>query len=296
MLEDKRSLETKRAYRRDLNDFFHVISDRDPTPQLVSEFLRLERFTAIGLVLNYKSHLIQRGLKEATVNRRLAAIRSLVQFAQKIGKCEWSLEEVQGEKVQVYRDTSGVDQAQYRKLLAVPDRATLKGKRDYAILRLLWDNALRRGEVSKCDRGDFDPDARKLKVLGKGRGTQAQTIDLSSKSTEAIAAWMLAQGTGLATDPLFIALDRVSYGHRLSGNAIYKLVRETAEAAGINKVMSPHRCRHSAITAALDATGGDVRRVQKLSRHSKIETVMIYDDNRAGVQAGVTGLLSDLID
>ncbi len=44
--------------------------------------------------------------------------------------------------------------------------------------------------------------------------------------------------------------------------------------------LTPHKLRHSAITAALDATGGDVRRVQRLSRHARLETVMVYDDNR----------------
>jgi integrase/recombinase XerC len=60
--------------------------------------------------------------------------------------------------------------------------------------------------------------------------------------------------------------------------------------------MSPHRIRHSAITAALDATDGNVRKVQKLSRHKQIDTLMIYDDNRQRVQGELTGLLSDLVE
>ncbi|WP_375492675.1 tyrosine-type recombinase/integrase [uncultured Nostoc sp.] len=50
--------------------------------------------------------------------------------------------------------------------------------------------------------------------------------------------------------------------------------------AGVKKPMSPHRVRHSAITAALDATDGNIRKVQKLSRHADPRTLMIYDDNR----------------
>jgi integrase/recombinase XerC len=59
--------------------------------------------------------------------------------------------------------------------------------------------------------------------------------------------------------------------------------------------MSPHRIRHSAITAALDATGGDARKVQKLSRHKNLNTLMIYDDNRRQHQAEVTGILAELV-
>jgi integrase/recombinase XerC len=59
--------------------------------------------------------------------------------------------------------------------------------------------------------------------------------------------------------------------------------------------MSPHRIRHSAITAALDATDGNVRKVQKLSRHANLETLMVYDDNREKAQLEITELLDDLI-
>ena len=58
--------------------------------------------------------------------------------------------------------------------------------------------------------------------------------------------------------------------------------------------MSPHRVRHSSITAALEATGGDVRRVQKLSRHSSLNTLMLYDDARKNHQREVTDLLVGL--
>jgi integrase/recombinase XerC len=49
------------------------------------------------------------------------------------------------------------------------------------------------------------------------------------------------------------------------------------------------------ITAALEATNGDVRKVQKLSRHSDLNTLMIYDDNRKNQQGEVTDLLADLV-
>ena len=58
--------------------------------------------------------------------------------------------------------------------------------------------------------------------------------------------------------------------------------------------MSPHRIRHSAITVALDATDGDVRKVQKFSRHQQLDTLMIYDDNRGKDQAEVSALLDEM--
>ena len=59
--------------------------------------------------------------------------------------------------------------------------------------------------------------------------------------------------------------------------------------------MSPHRIRHSSITAALDATDGNIRKVQKLSRHANINTLMTYDDNRVNYQEKITQILDDLV-
>ncbi len=295
LLADKRSVNTKRAYAKDLSDFFLITLVQQPTPALVSQFLQLGRFEAISLVLRYKATLIERGLAESTVNRRLAAIKSLVNYARRVGKCDWSLQDIQGEKVKTYRDTSGVDRDAYRRVLSIPDRDTLKGKRDYALLRLLWENALRRGEVVKADVGDFDGDSRSLTIYGKGQGTQAQRVSLSLTTVEALMQWVQARDNPERDLPLFTALDRANYGHRLSGTGLYKLVQKICQSAGIQKPMSPHRIRHSGITEALEITGGDVRAVQKLSRHAKLETLMVYDDARTNAQQKVTELLAAML-
>lgn len=296
LLDDKRSENTRRAYNKDLKDFFRFLGGAEPSADLVSEFLALERFQAKALVLAYKSHLVQeKKLKEATINRRLAAIKALVNFAFQINKCDYTLSDIRGEKVVPYRDTTGVSKELFRRMLAVPNRENLKGKRDYAILRLLWDNALRRSEVVGADIRDLDADRRSLLILGKGQGTSKQAVTLSGPTVEGIVDWLQARRELDVRQPLFIALDRASYGHRLTGTAIYKLVEAVATEAGISKKLSPHRIRHSVITEALDATGGDVRKVQKLSRHVNLNTLMIYDDNRLNVQGELSDLLADLV-
>ncbi|AUB36127.1 xerC, integrase/recombinase XerC [Nostoc flagelliforme CCNUN1] len=291
-LADTRSPNTRRAYAWDLKDFFLTATNSEPTPALLAEFLGMKRDTAVAVVLKYKSSLIERGLKEATVNRRLSAVRSLVSYARKVGKCEWGLQDVYGEKVQTYRDTSGVDKEDWVQVIAVPDRNTLKGKRDYALLRLLWDNVLRRDEICQLNIADYDPSRRTLWILGKGRGTQKQKVTLSVSGSEAITAWLADRGDCKQQDPLFIALDNACYGQRLGGSGLYYLVSTICSQAGIEKLMSPHRVRHSGITTALDATGGDARKVQRLSRHAKLDTLMIYDDNRRNQQGEVTDLLA----
>lgn len=295
LLADKRSENTRRAYRCDLNDFFTTRTGSEATPEQVQEFLNLSRGQANRVVLEYKADLLERGLAEATVNRRLAALRSLVSYAKVLGAVDWELD-VPGEPVTTYRDTRGVTPADIRAILSGCNLATLKGKRDYALLRLLWDNALRRGEIVKLNVGDFDAQARRLAILGKGKGTQKQWIDLSERTVQALFNWLQARreayGDMNPTDAFFVAVDNATGGARLSTTGVYNLVRDYSAEAGIDRTMSPHRIRHSSITAALEATNGNVVAVQRLSRHAKVETVMVYEDNRRAYQAEVTNLLA----
>ncbi len=108
-------------------------------------------------------------------------------------------------------------------------------------------------------------------------------------------AWLAARDDYLSSDPLFTSLDRRSKGHRLDGSTIYRLVRKFSEAAGIDKIVSPHRIRHSAITAYLDASDGNIRAAQSLSRHASLNTLNRYDDNRHKYQAIATNTLADLV-
>jgi integrase/recombinase XerC len=295
LLQDKRSPNTRAAYERDLRHFFEVVANAPkPSPQLVAEFLSLDRFVAVSLVLKYKAHLLQQGLKPATINRRLAAIKSLVKFARKVGKCSYGLEDIDGEKNQSYRDTTGIGIDAFKRVLKQCDRSNLKGLRDYAVLHLLWSNALRRNELSSLDVRDFQPDDRTLAILGKGQA-QRQIITISEATAQAILAWLNARKCLDPNSPLFVAVSHNKRGHRLTGEALRQLVEKYCLQAGVTKKMSPHRIRHSSITHALDETG-DVRKVQKLSRHKKIETVMIYDDNRTNVQGSLTELLSNALE
>jgi integrase/recombinase XerC len=205
------------------------------------------------------------------------------------------LEAVKGEKLCAYRDTTGIDPEAFKRVLGGIDRTSLKGIRDYALLMLLWSNALRRSEVSKASIADFDPTAKTLRIFGKGKGNQSEIISLGKATVMAIESWLTARGEVTTDKALFVSVNPGYKDGHLSTQGIYNIVSDRCQSAGITKVMSPHRIRHSAITAALEATGGDVRRVQKLSRHSSLNTLLIYDDNRKNHQGEVTDLLDGLV-
>ncbi|WP_241673685.1 tyrosine-type recombinase/integrase [Microcystis aeruginosa] len=121
---------------------------------------------------------------------------------------------------------------------------------------LLWSNALRRSEVSKANISDFDPVAKTLRIFGKGRGNNSEIVSLGTGTVTAIMAWLEARGEVTTDKSLFASVNLGYRDGRLSTQAIYNIVSTRCKDAGITKTMSPHRVRHSSITAALEATGG----------------------------------------
>jgi integrase/recombinase XerC len=289
----KISANTRRNYSKAIADFCRRTYDSEVSERLLSQFLFLHQPEAVYQVLQYRQQLIEAKLAPSTINVRLSALKSFVDYARTVEQCSFNLADVTCLKVESYGDITGIAVAGFREMLQIPDRSTIKGIRDYAILRLLWDNALRRNEVCSLDVGDFDKLGR-LSILGKGK-IQKTLIDLSPATTIAISQWLVARDDYQQNAPLFTSLDRRSKGHRLDGSTIYRLVREFSEAAGIDKIVSPHRIRHSAITAYLDASDGNIRAAQCLSRHANLNTLNLYDDNRHKYQAQATNTLADLV-
>lgn len=291
-LASKRSKATRKAYERDIKRFFQYIAAMEVTLELLSWFFSHSRKDALSLVLSYKSHLQDSGLANATINRRMSAIRSLCEYAYMMELINWQLPRLTQEKVEAFKDTTGVEVEQIKAMMAIPDRATVQGKRDYAILRLLWENGLRRGEVANIKLSDISWDTQKISIIGKGKGNDKNQIDVSQGCLNAIAQWLEVRPA--TADPhLFVSLSNRSR-KGLSTTSIYKIIRATAEKAGIDKVVSPHRIRHSAITAYLDATDGDIRGASVFARHSSMTMTQRYDDNRKGLQKKATSMLADI--
>jgi len=148
------------------------------------------------------------------------------------------------------------------------------------------------------DAADYSPMEKRLRILGKGKGTQKVPVTLSPKTVQAISAYLVAAGHGEGdAGPLFRNLDRrgsntEAAGGRLTPGGLYGVVQGYGARLGLK--LAPHKLRHSAITAALEA-GADVREVQGLSRHAKLETLMRYDDSRTDKQGKVSRLLSGLL-
>jgi integrase/recombinase XerC len=277
-----RSPRTLRAYRGDVADFARWCGCE--TPGAAVQLLRAGGAgRANETALAYRAHMAERGLAAATVARRLAALRSLVRMGRLLGACSFSLE-VEAPQVEPLRDSRGPGVAGVKALLDELARrpAGPARSRDTALVRALYDLGLRRAEACDLDVEGLDLAAGCCWILGKGR-RQRERLTLPRPTRAALSAWLADRGG--APGPLFVALDRAHRGHRLTGAAVYAVVRGLGEAAGVRA--RPHGWRHAAITQALGATNGDVRAVQRFSRHKDIRIIQRYDDSRADLAGGV---------
>lgn len=281
-----RNPRTLEAYRQDLQTFRAFVGARDLV-HAAGVLLGRSHGEANALALGYRAHLVEGKLSPATINRRLAALRSLVRLARTLGLVSWTLE-VSDLRRQPYRDTRGPSRATFLRLLEkLGERQGPKAIRDLALVRLLHDLALRREEVVSLDVEHLDLDGGTVAVLGKGHADRVK-LTLPDPTKQAIVAWLKVRGT--EPGPLFPNCDRARKGGRLTGRSVHRLLRDLGDEIGI--VVRPHGLRHAAITEALDATGGDVRAVQKFSRHRDVRVLTIYDDTRQDLAGRVARLVA----
>lgn len=133
--------------------------------------------------------------------------------------------------------------------------------------------------------GAVDTTAGTLAILGKGR-TQSRTKQ-----------GRLCQNGSRQGEP---NPGRCSYRWtlgakkrtRLTGRGLYHVIREIGKKAGIKTAV--HSIRHTAITTCLDLLSGDLRKAERFSRHKNIQTLLIYDDNRADLRGDVARMLAGL--
>ncbi len=287
-----KSERTIEAYRRDLDDFRQFMGAENIT-KAARVFLS-EQGKANSIALSYTKRLIEKGLQSTTINRRLAALRSLSQMAKMLGMIPWTLQ-VKNRKIEAYRDTKGPGIDNFKRILDLKEiRGGVKGIRDKAILRLLFDLGLRRGELTALDLSDLDFEKKTIQVMGKGR-TQKTEMTLPAPTIAVLTEWLKVRGD--FQGPLFLNLDRAHKGDgRITGKSIYRLVRGLGEKVGVKT--RPHGIRHSAVTEAVkkaQRNGMDLEEVLDFSRHKDVRTLMIYRDRERNVQGKLSELVAETV-
>jgi site-specific recombinase XerD len=212
----------------------------------------------------------------ATANLALCALRGVLREAWRLGQISFEdfnrtsdLARVRGEGA---NPRKSVDTAKIEKLLVVTrSDLTLRGRRDFAILSVLYGAGLRRAELTHLDLSHTD--GGRLMVFGKGR--QWRTTSLRQDARAALESWL--QNRGTLPGALFLAIHRSGAlrPRRLSTEAIARIVARRAHEAGVGE-LRPHDLRRAYATRLLEA-GVDVFVVQRSLGHRSVTTTQIYD-------------------
>lgn len=271
---------TVQAYSQDLNQFFDfVCSKTGKQPEFMAPTdLRPKHIHEFVIYLGKQEY------KGTTISRKLSSVRSFCRFLTRRGAIQDNpAKGVSSRKTHSYLPRV-LSEDQVASLLGVIDTGTPFGKRDRAIVELLYGTGLRVSELAKLNIGDIDYSVGFVQVMGKG--DKERFVPVGSKALEALGDYLdngrphLDKENKSPTNlpgvlmkkPLF--LNR--WGSRLSVRSIRRSLDKYASLAGINSEdCSPHVLRHSFATHLL-AGGADLRSVQDMLGHASIKTTQIY--------------------
>lgn len=253
------SANTIAAYRRDLEQYLDFLQGREPRPEDVDGFA---------------AELSRRGLADSTLKRKLSAVKGMHRFLVSEGLREDDPTRLVTGPKRPDPFPKALDREEAFALVEAPDRSTVAGRRDAALLEFLYATGARVSEAVSLDLPDLDLDEGVALVTGKG--SKQRLVPLGSHAVDAIRAWLpdrlaLIRRTTKG-DPVFLNLR----GGRLTRQGAFEIVRRAAAWAGIPpQKVSPHVLRHSAATHMLEA-GADLRTVQEMLGHATISTTQVY--------------------
>ncbi|NOZ79256.1 MAG: tyrosine recombinase XerC [Acidobacteria bacterium] len=266
-LEWERNLapRTLAAYRREISSFAEFAA------------AELERSRAADVtaadIRAWIAHLHSRHLAPRSIQRALAALRTYFRFLAE-------------ERLIATNPAALVPHPRVERLLpptvttgdvaelldTFPD--TPAGRRDRAILELLYGAGLRVGELVGIGLDDLQLNRRLVRVRGKGR--KERIVPFGRKAAEAIRAYLPERArwrlkTSDRTEPLFVN----QRGDRLTDRSVRRILNAAVNrTAGLHH-LHPHSLRHAFATHLLEA-GMDLRAIQELLGHASLATTQIY--------------------
>jgi integrase/recombinase XerC len=232
------------------------------------------RDVAVGTLRGYVAYLHDCQYARATIARRLACLRSFFKFCQREGLADSNPAKAlrtprAGRKLPHFLSTE-----QAARLLETPPANDPQGLRDRAILETMYSGGLRVAELVSLNVESWDRDADVLRVIGKGR--KERIAPVGSYAAKALSRWLeVRQPDANSGHDNVCALFLNRFGRRLTTRSIGRMLEKHLQAAGLDRVTTPHTLRHSFATHLLDG-GADLRSVQELLGHKSLTTTQIY--------------------
>ncbi len=253
---------TVSAYMADLQRFCAYLAEGDTAPSL-----RREGITA------YLAVRRESGISARSTARELAAIKAFCRFLSERGELHADPSLQVQTPAQWHRLPSVLTYDEVERLLQAPDTTTAGGKRDAALLEVIYATGLRASELVGLRLADIDMAGGYVKARGKGG--KERFIPLGELAVLQLDDY-LAEGRPRLlkhhrTSDLFVNRS----GRAMTRQSVWKIVKKYVQWARIDKSISPHTLRHSFATHLLEG-GADLRALQQLLGHADISTTQIY--------------------
>lgn len=261
LVERSASKHTAAAYERDLKQAAEFLSRRG-----IASFAQVDGDVAARLKATLRNY------KQSTINRKLSAFRSLLQFlAKRSGKTVEHLPATAAGKRERPLPKA-LSPEEMERLAASPDVTTPNGTRDRFIIEMLYGGGLRVSELIDLRTEDYSADESLLRVFGK-RG-KVRVLPIPAETHDCLRAYLEKARPQFQKQACSNLLLNPS-GRPFSRSGIFRILRKHAKNAGIEQKIGPHTLRHTYAVHLL-RNGADLRSVQELLGHASLATTDVY--------------------
>lgn len=268
------SAHTLRNYLGDLAQFYEYLCPKDSKGNRPDIDVRqIDHIT----IREYMAKLYNDKRKKTSIARKLATLRTFFKFLCREQVLELNPARLVSSPRLEKRLPKVISVDEVIHFIETPDTDTLLGKRDRAIVELLYATGCRVSEVAGMNLEDIDFKHETIRVRGKGR--KERFVPFGSKAKDALTAYLDVRGVLLAEaseDKRDAKALLLNYqGTRITTRSIGRLIEKYVKECALAHDISPHSLRHSVATHLLSA-GADLRAIQELLGHARLSTTQIY--------------------
>lgn len=166
--------------------------------------------------------------------------------------------------------------SEVERLLAVPDVTDPLGIRDRTLLELFYSTGMRRTELCRLDLSDINTERRTVHVR-QGKGKKDRMVPMGMRAIQWIERYLKEVRPRLCLDTRTQALFLTGYGDAFNPDVLSRMVSTWLKQAGLKRKGCCHVLRHSCATHLLE-NGADIRFIQQLLGHEKLDTTAIYTE------------------